>query len=671
MRTNIMNPLFKLAILSGNIQAVSAHLQRGGLVDIPDSKGNFPLMLAAGKGHIDICKLLLEHGADAAQKNLSNQTAADLAEVNGHANIVQLFAQPLQQAPAIEESALEFWLAESAWEEEVPSAPPPVQDAKLIEQAKEQDLKFSRFIPVADGEDWADIDLELPDEQLFEQNRKRSRLGSEYINRVKEVIFHARQTKQVNVFQLKNEFCEHPSGDYIVDRLCEVLSAYDVLTDEFIPDPFKGLFLEEIPHDEFFHDDAIDREIFHDFLHTYKDDWQVFFSYFADVASIPQIQGGDIADLIETRDKSVWSLLMLLRQFPECILNSDAWRKIFAVTRAAECGAADEDSGEFESSIPSSNLKQFYGAFLKESMQLPNEYDSVSMFKFLSLQYCDIDAVQNFFTSLLAALNNSLDQLSNIASKWKNTAQLHLHLLVKSRVQMVEGNLRLALYFAKKYQTLGCEFADLVQEANIGLLRATGKYDSNREAAFSTYAVWWIRQAMMRYIQNFFNTVRLPIHVQEGAYDSLGKESHGWDAFIDEDKQYEEIPVWLNRHAMMLTRERELPLIKVRLDLLDDTEKEAILDSFENCVAEVDPEESAVRSNMEEQIAALLGGLKEKEKEVLMLRFGIDTSHDHTLEEIGQRFGVTRERIRQIEAKALRKMRHPLRLRVVEVFQDD
>ena len=666
-----MNPLFKLAILSGNAQAISTRLQHGGLVDVPDGKGYFPLMLAAEKGHFDICKLLIEHGADPDRKTPGNKTAADLAAENGHNDIVQLLAQFSQPPASVEEDSFEFWLSENTWEEDELPAIPPAQDAKLIKQAEEQEFQFSRFIPAVDGEDWTDIDLELPDVQLFEQNRKRSRLGSEYTDRVKDVIFHARQTGLVNIFRLKEEFGEHPSGEHLVDRLCEVLSGYDVLTDEYMPNLFDELFREDSSREEFFHDDAIDREIFRDFLHAYKDDGQVFFSYFADVASTPQIQGSDMAEMLEVRDKSVWSLLLLLQQCPKGVTFSSAWRKLFAISLPDQDSSADEDLSEPESPAFSSNLKQFYATFLKEFPQLPGDYDPVSMFKFLSIQDCDIDSVQNFFTLLLAALENSSIELPNDSAQWKYDAQRYLDMLVTSRVRMVEGNLRLSLYFARKYQGLGCEFADLVQEANIGLLRATGKYDSNREAAFATYAVWWIRQVMMRYIQNSFNTIRLPIHVQDGAYGNVGKEAHGWDAFIEEDRPYEEIPLWLNLHAMMLTRDRELPLIKVRLDLLDDNEKETILGMSKDYVAEIDPEEFAVRINMEEQIASLLDGLKEKEKEVLMLRFGIEASHDHTLEEIGQRFGVTRERIRQIEAKALRKMRHPLRLKVVEVFQDD
>ena len=218
-------------------------------------------MLAAEKGHFDICKLLIEHGADPDRKTPGNKTAADLAAVNGHNDIVQLLAQFSQPPASVEEDSFEFWLSENTWEEDELPAIPPAQDAKLIKQAEEQEFQFSRFIPAVDGEDWTDIDLELPDVQLFEQNRKRSRLGSEYTDRVKDVIFHARQTGLVNIFRLKEEFGEHPSGEHLVDRLCEVLSGYDVLTDEYMPNLFDELFREDSSREEFFHDDAIDREI--------------------------------------------------------------------------------------------------------------------------------------------------------------------------------------------------------------------------------------------------------------------------------------------------------------------------------------------------------------------------------------------------------------------------
>ncbi len=666
-----MKLLLKLALLSGNCQAVLALLKRGEQVNRPDNKGTSPLMLAASKGHLDLCKLLLEHGANEYWEAPDGKTVRLVAVENGHANIGQLLTQPEQndnrnQEGESEAIGLETLLSSGEWVEEALDLPPPRQEASFLSQALEQNLVFSRFIPVHDGEDWADIDFELPDSQLLD--RSRTRLSGDDIEIVKMAISQAKQAGCINRIYLQDIFEGYQNTEHLVNRLCQVFMAYDIIITDEYPDYWESLFRGHGILDELTHDDNAEQEIFRDFMHAFRDDGQVFYSYYSDVASISSSSRENTTDLIDKRDRSVWELLNLLAKFPEGILNSEPFKIFFEHTREI----ADEDNPpEEELFFDDLNYfgvkyRNFYYEIKKKCLILNKQFDAQQLFLVLDDISYDIDFVQRFTLSVLTAISNEQNDISAEATQWKNEIEFHINSIIACRRLLVEGNLRLALYFSRKYQHLGCEFSDVIQEANIGLWRASAKFDSSKEAAFATYAVWWIRQSITRYIYNFFNTIRIPVHAQDGAYDRLGHDAHGWEAFVECSKPYEEIPLWLNRDTLIKTNGKDLPLIKVHFDALAEEEQEAILAAYGlDCAT---PEFEVVRDNMDEQIASLLGTLTEKEKNVLMLRFGIQSSHDHTLEEIGQQFGVTRERIRQIEAKALNKLKHPTRLRTLEVF---
>jgi RNA polymerase primary sigma factor len=667
----IMKLLLKLAILSGNCQAVLALLKCGGQINVPDNKGISPLMLAASKGHLDLCTLLLEHGANEYWKAPDGKTALLVAMENGHANVAQLFTQLKQNNNSYQEqepqiSCFETLLSHGEWEEEAPEASPPMQEVSLLVQATEQNLLFSRFIPAYDGEDWTDIDFELPDNQLLE--RSRSRLGSEYIERARMVIFQARQAGRINNLYLHDIFEDHQDKDHLVNRLCQVLMAYDIVITDDPPDYWESLFRGSVISDDLIYDSDAEQEILRDFIHAFRDDGQVLYSYFADVAYISSSKKDNVIDLLEKRDQSVWELLTLLTQFPEDVLSFVSSQLFFEST--GEVNEEESSQGEelFFDDIRnlSTKYKDFYSTIKKKRSMFNEAFDAYQLFSILTDIKYDIDFIQKFALDILSVIQSTYYSFSKETMQWKNKIKFSTNDLIKCRSRIVEENLRLVLYFSKKYQHLGCELSDIIQEANIGLWRATAKFDSRRDAKFSTCAVWWIKQSLMRYIQNFFNTIRIPIHMQDGAYDRLGHDSHGWEPFLEHRTDYEEVPTWLNRNTLIEKNGRDLPLVKILFDHLPENEKDAILAThgFDNFT----PEFEVIRDNMDEQIAFLLGELTEKEKDVLMLRFGIQSSHDHTLEEIGQQFGVTRERIRQIEAKALRKMRHPVRSRTLEVF---
>ena len=328
--------------------------------------------------------------------------------------------------------------------------------------------------------------------------------------------------------------------------------------------------------------------------------------------------------------------------------------------------AVDELMDEEELDEDTLNSNQYFDdvsddsvrLYLREIGKIPllNAEEELTLAKEIVANHDKLEAVQEKLAKL-----DEIDEESRTAKQREDYEKLTLKArkLSRPKDKMAEANMRLVVSIAKRYSGRGLDFLDLIQEGNTGLLRAVEKFDPEKGFKFSTYATWWIRQAITRAIADQARTIRIPVHMVE-TINKLLRTQRRMTQELNREPTIEELAKELEMEP-----EKVEYVIKIKQDITsldagvgrDGEDEDSVLGDFIEDEESATPEESAANQLLKEQVQTILSSLSEREQKIVRMRFGLDNGKSHTLEEVGQEFAVTRERIRQIEAKALAKLR--------------
>ncbi|WP_157205652.1 sigma-70 family RNA polymerase sigma factor [Methylomonas koyamae] len=679
-----LNPLLKMAVLSGVQAAVSLHIRRGIEVNAIDEKGRSPLILAASKGHTETCRILLEAGADPRILDNEGNDALSIALDKRLDNLAELLKERLSELghglstgasdldPASSENensdplnAADETFDLSGWESEEESPVPP-QDDECLAKVSTTHQAISAHIPIDNDEDWSDVDIDLPD-----NSRNNRRIWNDEIrSEVLRLFVVAIQERHASHRWIEDIALDHEgdSDPKLENRLVFILEEMGVIVDDvewLMPDI-------TIPVDEDVEDIANEALSFlSDLTSQNIEPQRLYEKDMAKTVNLLSREGeAEIGNIIEKGMEealiavsgSVSAITKILCVADKILKNELPLETMVnreAIIQSEDDDPADEiyhfqEDSEDNDETPISDLT-IHVETIRDLLPYLSKENSHIM----------LDSLREVRLSwaFLEALCNRLGQ-SKTDPVAHSALEFALAKVTRAKSRMIESNLKLVYSIARKYVHRGLAFLDLIQEGNLGLIRAVEKFDYRRGFKFSTYATWWIRQSITRAIADQARLIRVPVHMIESVNQ------------VEWARERIEQTTGLTADAAIIAKQLSLPMDKVTKALratseiipIDSLDIEDVANTKFFFSAAPSPEESAMQIALHDELDRMLDTLDSKESEVLRLRFGLNESDEQTLEEIGQVFMVTRERIRQIEAKALRKLRYPSRAESLRDF---
>jgi RNA polymerase primary sigma factor len=643
LMASAISALLKMAVTWGDAISAAAQVERGADPNGRDSRGRTALMIAANKGHDAVCEVLLRHGAGAEEVDESGRTAFDMAQQLGHRTVIEVLqrwratspvpSEGLQHA-SIDEPVADLFGA-GGWESE-----PEVAPLVTRERTDEVTLELrgaleiiQEFVPdFGAGVDWSDVDIALP--EPVSRRSSFARLDPESVARVSATLSGALDSGFISIAELEKlaktvrnerpeEFCRH---------LALALSDVGVSVHNDLPAGWPEDHWPSDGHEGANHEQVNDLMRFLGDLASWRNDPMATFS--RNARRSPALDRTAEFEFGSRRDALVQKI--------ELLIGADQVLREKAENLRSAAISSNSQETEFEEDDASDQ---------EEVDALPIEESEVSA------QSSEDDSQRFLYDpSLLRALAFGLSshQFSDFMAAKEELSDLF--------ERFVSSNIGLVHRVVKRYQNLGLDYSDLFQEGCIGLMRAAVRFDHNLGFKFSTFATWWIRQAMTRAIGDRARTIRVPVHMHELLTKIAGIRRRMTDA--------EERDGLVARLAQELT----ISAASVRKALLANQDVE-LVDECDSVLrrylsvpsSDAQPDDIALDGQVSNVVGQILSELTAREARVIRLRFGIGTEDSMTLEEVGKEYGVTRERIRQIEAKALRKLRHPSRL---ERFRD-
>lgn len=750
-------PVFRMAVLAGIKASVQLHVRLGGDVNACDDKGRTPLILAASRGHAEICRLLLEAGADPAHVDVEGNDALMAAMDKGHQAVAEIIRsastspaapEPVPPQPAesgrhslVEEtgeaclgdlpaqppagagtaptatqpdrfdadpapkaddgsrsdesgtpcrdqddgtcvevaSASEVpplsqdvdGLDLSGWEEETDSPPPPA-DPTCAVGADELQRRLSLHVPIDLDAGWDDVDIDLPD--ILVSVRRRVKLDGDEETALKELVMTAiadgrvRGERLALVAPRDQDDPDRPDADYVAN-LRTMLGDMGVVVDDDPAAPDRPS--EPDDEDHALRDEAAEGMAFLRILNSNRADPLTHY-----IGGLPRdrLTRDDEASLAMQIERGTKDALAAVAMSPAAVSELlAAVDSVIGGLTPLEAVLDSDDEGEEEdeeAGVEEGAVTTEEAQGMPDARSLPPEM----LFRLEAIRdLCQRLAKgrdAGFAERLgdrLAALGLSHAFVSRLrravetdpaGGEARRLMEAGLERARRARERFALANLKLVVWGAKKFG--GLTWPDRIQEGNLGLLKAVERFDHRRGAKFSTYATWWIKQAVTRAVADKGRTIRVPVHAHEAIRKVRRVQSQihtltGREAEADEIAELTEIPPTRVRRFLAVADE------PVSLDT-----DEGLRETAELASPEPDPEERLAVAEVRTLVRRQLETLSPKEATILRLRFGIGCDKEHTLEEVGQQFGVTRERIRQIEAKALKKLSHPGRIKALQ-----